>query len=231
MELGFTHVELMPVMQHPFGPSWGYQVSGYYAPHAPLGEPDDLRAFVDALHASGIGVLLDWVPAHFPRDEWALARFDGTALYEHADPRRGEHPDWGTLVFNYGRHEVRNFLLANALYWLEEFHVDGLRVDAVASMLYLDYSREAGEWLPNRFGGRRGPRGGLVPAGAERGRARRAPRRRDDRRGVDRVARRLAPDRRRRARVHLQVEHGLDARHARLPRARARAPAAGTTTS
>ena len=154
VELGFTHVELMPVMQHPFGPSWGYQVSGYYAPHAPLGEPDDLRAFVDALHAEGIGVLLDWVPAHFPRDEWALARFDGTSLYEHADPRRGAHPDWGTLVFNYGRHEVRNFLLANALYWLEEFHADGLRVDAVASMLYLDYSREAGEWVPNRFGGR-----------------------------------------------------------------------------
>jgi 1,4-alpha-glucan branching enzyme len=144
----------MPVMQHPFGPSWGYQVSGYYAPHAPLGEPDDLRAFVDAMHAEGIGVLLDWVPAHFPRDEWALARFDGTALYEHADPRRGAHPDWGTLVFNYGRHEVRNFLLANALYWLEEFHADGLRVDAVASMLYLDYSREAGEWVPNRLGGR-----------------------------------------------------------------------------
>jgi len=153
-ELGFTHVELMPVMQHPFGPSWGYQVTGYYAPHAPLGTPDDLRAFVDALHGRGIGVILDWVPAHFPRDDWALARFDGTALYEHADPRRGAHPDWGTLVFNFARHEVRNFLLANALYWLEEFHADGLRVDAVASMLYLDYSREAGEWVPNRFGGR-----------------------------------------------------------------------------
>jgi 1,4-alpha-glucan branching enzyme len=153
-DLGFTHVELMPVMQHPYGPSWGYQVSGYYAPQATLGEPDDLRAFVDALHARGIGVILDWVPAHFPRDEWALARFDGTALYEHADPRRGAHPDWGTLVFNFARHEVRNFLLANALYWLEEFHADGLRVDAVASMLYLDYSREAGEWVPNRFGGR-----------------------------------------------------------------------------
>ncbi len=152
--LGFTHVELMPVMQHPYGPSWGYQVTGYYAPQATLGEPDDLRAFVDALHSRGIGVILDWVPAHFPRDEWALARFDGTALYEHADPRRGAHPDWGTLVFNLGRHEVRNFLLANALYWLEEFHADGLRVDAVASMLYLDYSREAGEWLPNRYGGR-----------------------------------------------------------------------------
>ena len=153
-ELGFTHVELMPVMQHPFGPSWGYQVTGYYAPQATLGTPDDLRAFVDALHGRGIGVVLDWVPAHFPRDDWALARFDGTALYEHADPRRGAHPDWGTLVFNFGRHEVRNFLLANALYWLEEFHADGLRVDAVASMLYLDYSREAGEWLPNRYGGR-----------------------------------------------------------------------------
>ena len=153
-ELGFTHVELMPVMQHPFGPSWGYQVTGYYAPQATLGTPDDLRAFVDALHGRGIGVILDWVPAHFPRDDWALARFDGTALYEHADPRRGAHPDWGTLVFNFARHEVRNFLLANALYWLEEFHADGLRVDAVASMLYLDYSREAGEWLPNRYGGR-----------------------------------------------------------------------------
>ena len=152
--LGFTHVELMPVMQHPYGPSWGYQVTGYFAPQATLGAPDDLRAFVDTMHRNGIGVILDWVPAHFPRDEWALARFDGTALYEHADPRRGSHPDWGTLVFNYGRHEVRNFLLANALYWLEEFHADGLRVDAVASMLYLDYSREPGEWVPNRFGGR-----------------------------------------------------------------------------
>ena len=152
--LGFTHVELLPILQHPFGGSWGYQVTGFYAPQATLGTPDELRGFVDALHARGIGVLLDWVPAHFPRDEWALSRFDGTALYEHADPRRGEHPDWGTLVFNLGRHEVRNFLLASALYWLEEFHVDGLRADAVASMLYLDYSREAGEWLPNRFGGR-----------------------------------------------------------------------------
>jgi 1,4-alpha-glucan branching enzyme len=152
--LGFTHVELLPVMQHPFGPSWGYQVTGYYAPQATLGDPDDLRAFVDLMHENGIGVFLDWVPAHFPRDDWALSRFDGTALYEHADPRRGAHPDWGTLVFNYGRHEVRNFLLANALYWLEEFHADGLRVDAVASMLYLDYSRAPGEWLPNRYGGR-----------------------------------------------------------------------------
>jgi 1,4-alpha-glucan branching enzyme len=153
-DLGFTHVEFLPVMEHPFGGSWGYQVTGYYAPTARFGDPDGLRYLIDQLHQAGIGVILDWVPAHFPRDEWALARFDGTALYEHSDPRRGEHPDWGTLIFNYGRTEVRNFLVANALYWFEEFHADGLRVDAVASMLYMDYSREEGEWEPNRYGGR-----------------------------------------------------------------------------
>jgi 1,4-alpha-glucan branching enzyme len=153
-DLGFTHVELLPVMHHPYSGSWGYQVTGYYATLSTLGSPDDFRYFVDHLHANGIGVLLDWVPAHFPRDEWALARFDGTALYEHADPRRGAHPDWGTLVFNLGRTEVQNFLLANALFWLREYHADGLRVDAVASMLYLDYSRKPDEWVPNQFGGR-----------------------------------------------------------------------------
>ncbi|MFO0593577.1 MAG: 1,4-alpha-glucan branching protein GlgB [Polyangiaceae bacterium] len=153
-DMGFSHVELLPVMEHPYDGSWGYQVAGYYAPTARYGEPDDLRFFVDEAHKRGISVLLDWVPAHFPKDTWALGRFDGTALFEHLDPRQGEHAHWNTFIFNYGRPEVRNFLVANALYWLDEFHIDGLRVDAVASMLYLDYGKGPGQWVPNRFGGR-----------------------------------------------------------------------------
>ncbi|MGA2683920.1 MAG: 1,4-alpha-glucan branching protein GlgB [Verrucomicrobiota bacterium] len=154
LRMGFTHVELLPPAEHAFYPSWGYQVTGFYAPTSRFGTPDDFQFLVNALHESGIGLIIDWVPAHFPRDDWALARFDGTALYEHEDPRKGAHQDWGTLIFNYGRHEVNNFLVANALFWCHRFHVDGLRVDAVASMLYLDYSRKPGEWIPNQFGGR-----------------------------------------------------------------------------
>ena len=223
-DLGFTHVELLPIAEYPFGGSWGYQVGNYYAPTARYGHPDDLRHLVDHLHQEGIGVLVDWVPGHFPRDVWGLGRFDGTALYEHADPRQGEQPDWGTYVFNFGRNEVRNFLVANAHFWIEQYHVDGLRVDAVASMLYLDYSRPAGGWVPNRWGGRENEEAIAFLRELTTSVQTRHPGVHDHRRGVHRLAAGDRADQGGRPRLHPQVEHGVDARHAEVLRHRSAVP-------
>ncbi len=221
---GYTHVEFMPITEHPFEPSWGYQVTNYFAPQSRLGKPDELRYLIDRLHQAGIGVILDWVPGHFPKDEWALGRFDGTALYEHADPRQGEHKDWGTYIFNYGRNEVKSFLVSNALYWVQEFHIDALRVDAVASMLYLDYSREPGQWVPNEFGGNHNLEAIDFLRYVNRHLYERVP-------GVTMIAEESTsfggvtqPTNLGGLGLRLQVEHGLDERLAALPGARADLP-------
>ena len=223
-DMGFTHLELLPVSEYPFDGSWGYQPIGLFAPTSRFGPPEAFARFVDRCHAAGLGVIIDWVPAHFPTDAHGLVRFDGTALYEHEDPRLGFHRDWNTLIYNFGRNEVRNFLVANALFWLDRFHIDALRVDAVASMLYLDYSREAGEWIPNVHGGRENLEAIAFLRELNTRHLRRASRHHDHRRGIDRLAAGLAAGRRRRPRLRLQVEHGLDARHARIHAARAGPP-------
>ncbi len=215
-DLGFTHVEFLPITEYPFDGSWGYQPIGLFAPTSRFGSPDEFRALVDAFHQENIGVILDWVPGHFPTDPHGLGLFDGTHLYEHADPRIGFHKDWNTLIYNFGRTEVANFLTNSALYWLKEFHIDGLRVDAVASMLYLDYSRKEGEWVPNRYGGRENLDAIDFLQRLNEIIEDEVPGCRDNRRGVDRVAQGLASHGTGRTRIRLQMEHGLDARHARI---------------
>ena len=216
VEMGFTHLEFLPIAEYPFGDSWGYQPLGLFSPTGRYGRAAEFAALVDRCHSAGIGVIVDWVPAHFPTDVWGLARFDGTALYEHQDPREGFHKDWNTYIYNLGRNEVKGFLIASALEWLERYHVDGLRVDAVASMLYRDYSRQPGEWIPNRFGGRENLEVDRVLQAPEQHHHAKKSRRPHDRGGVDILAQGHRATGGGGSWVLAQVEHGLDARYAPL---------------
>ena len=231
-DMGFTHIEFLPVTEHPYDPSWGYQTTGLYAPSARFGPPEGFARFVDGAHRAGVGVILDWVPAHFPTDEHGLARFDGTALYEHADPRQGFHPDWNTAIYNFGRQEVFSYLINNALFWSEKFHIDGLRVDAVASMLYLDYSRaRQASGCPNQYGGRENLEAVAFLQAMNRAVYGKHPGAPHLRRGIHLLAQGLRPGLRRRPRLRLQVEHGLDARHAEVHGAASRSTGSSTTTT